>query len=100
MLSECDNPLRTFLRDQPRKYGYNYSEEARLDLLRVLFTSMAANNEDYLRTLFPNEADAVKNSWSLSRTQGGVEGAEYTEGARGKACGHIFKPGEASYRCK
>ena len=100
MLMECETPLRTFLRDQPRKYGYNYTEKARLDLLENLFTSMAANKYEYLRVLFPHESDCIKTGWSLSKTQGGVEGAEYTEGARGKACGHIFKPGEASYRCK
>lgn len=37
---------------------------------------------------------------NLKDAQGAVEGAEYTEAARGKACGHIFKPGEASYHCR
>lgn len=29
-----------------------------------------------------------------------MEGAEYSEGARGRRCGHIFKNAEAIYRCR
>lgn len=50
--------------------------------------------------MFPEGSRAPKSCWNLRQAQGAVDGAEYTEAARGKACGHIFKTGEATYRCK
>ena len=48
--------------------------------------------------LFPS--GKISDELKLSDAQGAVEGAEYTEAARGKRCGHIFKPNEASYMCR
>ncbi|KAF2477860.1 uncharacterized protein BDR25DRAFT_275349 [Lindgomyces ingoldianus] len=88
------------LRNLPRRYNYRYTQEARRDLLQILFRSLAGR-DDYLPLLFPTGPPAEPDTpWSLRDAQGAVEGAEYSAAARGKPCGHIFKSGEATYRCK
>ncbi|KAF1835038.1 RING finger domain-containing protein [Decorospora gaudefroyi] len=88
------------LRELPRRHKYRFEPAADRELRQILFRSLAGRDE-YLPLLFPNgpPADADK-PWSLRDAQGAVEGAEYTAAARGKPCGHIFKNGEATYRCK
>jgi E3 ubiquitin-protein ligase UBR1 len=62
---------------------------------------MAGGNQEYLKLFFPAGMPSRPGVIpKLKDAQGAVEGAEYTEAARGKACGHIFKPGEASYHCR
>ncbi|RFU73211.1 e3 ubiquitin- ligase ubr1 [Trichoderma arundinaceum] len=102
---ETENPLSTqeqqlcqFLAELPARYNYRYSEEAARELLTSLFWSLAGGNQEYMRLLFPEGRPS--ESLKLGDAQGAVEGAEYTEAARGKRCGHIFKPGEASYMCR
>lgn len=34
------------------------------------------------------------------KQQGSIEGAEYSESARGRPCGHVFGKGETVYRCR
>ena len=84
----------------PKHHGYRYGTEASQALQQALFRSLAADNYDYLRILFKGNLPNDKEDWLLRDAQGMVEGAEYTEAARGKPCGHIFKSGEATYRCK
>lgn len=36
----------------------------------------------------------------LSSQQGCIEGAEYSDSARGRPCGHVFGKGETVYRCR
>ncbi|KAG6045777.1 hypothetical protein E4U39_001963 [Claviceps sp. Clav50 group G5] len=97
-MSTQEQQLCQFLADLPAHFGYHYSEEAAQELLRSLFWSLAGGNENYMRLLFPD--GKLNKSLKLSDAQGAVEGAEYTEAARGKRCGHIFKPGEAFYMCR
>ncbi|EEH19387.1 hypothetical protein PABG_01706 [Paracoccidioides brasiliensis Pb03] len=97
MLSDLERKLGRALLEHPSKHGYRYTGEASHDLLELLFRSLTGYNEEYLRLLFPD--GLPKGRWKLSEAQGAVEGAEYTEAARGKRCGHIFKNGEASYHC-
>ncbi|KAG5926740.1 hypothetical protein E4U42_002994 [Claviceps africana] len=97
-MSTQEQQLCQFLADLPAHFGYRYNEEAAQELLRSLFWSLAGGNEDYMRLLFPD--GKLNQSLKLSDAQGAVEGAEYTEAARGTRCGHIFKPGEASYMCR
>ncbi|EEH05824.1 E3 ubiquitin-protein ligase ubr11 [Histoplasma capsulatum G186AR] len=97
MLSNLERRLGQALLEHPSRHGYRYTKEARQDLLELLFHCMTGYNEEYLRLLFPNGFS--ESEWKLSEAQGAVEGAEYTESARGKRCGHIFKNGEASYHC-
>ncbi|KAK6540752.1 hypothetical protein TWF694_008143 [Orbilia ellipsospora] len=94
--------LTRVLRDLPSVREYRYTEEARLQLLEELFASLAGNNLEYIKLFFPNGVPSKtgKDAWNLSKAQGAVEGAEYGPAARGKPCGHIFKNGEATYRCK
>jgi E3 ubiquitin-protein ligase UBR1 len=88
------------LRELPRRHGYDYTPNATRELHRILFRSLAGRDE-YIALFFPNGTPTDSETpWSLRDAQGAVEGAEYTEGARGKPCGHIFKSGEATYRCK
>lgn len=97
-MSTQEQQLCQFLAELPARFNYRYTEEASRELLRSLFWSLAGGSNDYMRLLFPDgkPGDTLK----LSDAQGAVEGAEYTETARGKRCGHIFKPGEASYMCR
>ncbi|KAK2603854.1 E3 ubiquitin-protein ligase ubr1 [Conoideocrella luteorostrata] len=97
-MSTQEQQLCQLLADLPARFGYRYTEEAAQELLRSLFWSLAGGNHDYMRLLFPE--GKLSDSLKLSDAQGAVEGAEYTEAARGKRCGHIFKPGEASYMCR
>ncbi|KAF2796554.1 RING finger domain-containing protein [Melanomma pulvis-pyrius CBS 109.77] len=100
LISLQEQELCRHLRDLPRRHDYVYTEQAARELHQILFRSLAGRG-DYLPLLFPQGppvgTDAV---WSLRDAQGAVEGAEYTAAARGKPCGHIFKSGEATYRCK
>ncbi|RMZ73725.1 ubiquitin- ligase e3 component [Pyrenophora seminiperda CCB06] len=88
------------LRELPRRHNYRFEPAADRELREILFRSLAGR-DDFLSLFFPNglPTDATK-PWSLRDAQGAVEGAEYTAAARGKPCGHIFKNGEATYRCK
>lgn len=62
---------------------------------------MAGGRPEHMRLFFPDgKISPSKGSLKLREAQGAVDGAEYTEAARGKACGHIFRAGEASYGCK
>ncbi|KAH7326576.1 hypothetical protein B0I35DRAFT_423064 [Stachybotrys elegans] len=97
-LSTQEQQLCQFLADLPAQFNYRYTEEASRELLRNLFWSLAGGRQEYMQLLFPEgkPSEALK----LSDAQGLEEGAEYTETARGKRCGHIFKPGEPSYACR
>ncbi|PGH06925.1 hypothetical protein AJ79_06398 [Helicocarpus griseus UAMH5409] len=97
MLSDLEQTLGRALLEHPHRHSNRYTKEAKHDLLQLLFRSLTGHNEEYFRLLFPDGLSAAK--YKLAVTQGAVEGAEYTEAARGKRCGHIFKNGEASYHC-
>lgn len=96
--STQEQQLCQFLAELPVRFDYRYTEEASRELLTNLFWSLAGGKHEYMRLLFPEGKPSA--SLKLSEAQGAVEGAEYTEAARGKRCGHIFKPGEASYMCR
>ncbi|KAJ4303304.1 E3 ubiquitin-protein ligase ubr1 [Kalmusia sp. IMI 367209] len=99
LVSLQEQELCRHLRELPRRHNYRYTEDATRELHQILFHSLAGSGE-YLTFLFPNGPPPTTEAWSLRDAQGAVEGAEYTEAARGKPCGHIFKSGEATYRCK
>lgn len=100
LVSLQEQELCRHLRELPRRHNYRYTEHATRELQQILFHSLAGRGE-YLPLLFPNGPPTdPEQPWSLRDAQGAVEGAEYTEAARGKPCGHIFKSGEATYRCK
>lgn len=101
-LNTLDQRICYFLRDfanQPQ-FQRRYDDETHQQFLRKLFEFLCNSNEAYIPLLFPDGAPPSNELWSLSKAQGAVEGAEYTEAARGKPCGHILKSGEPSYRCK
>jgi E3 ubiquitin-protein ligase UBR1 len=100
LLTGRERRLCHVLRDLPKKYGYRYTSSASQSLQRTLFRSLVGDNEQYLRILFKENVPTYGQDWSLRDAQGFLEGAEYSEGARGKACGHIFKNGDATYHCK
>lgn len=97
-ISTQEQQLCAFLADLPAQYNYRYSEEAAHSLLTNLFWSLAGGSDEYMRLLFPD--GKLTDTLKLSDAQGADQGAEYTEAARGKRCGHIFKAGEASYACR
>lgn len=100
-MSTQERSLCEFLKSQPRAHKYRYTESAQNTLLQNLFWSLAGGRQDYLRLFFPDNTQPLpKATWKLRKAQGGADGDEFTEAARGKACGHIFKAGEATYRCK
>ncbi|KAL8759000.1 MAG: hypothetical protein Q9199_001088 [Rusavskia elegans] len=100
LLTSRERRLCQILRDLPAKHNYRYDESARSALQQYLFRSLAADNDDFLRGLFGGTVPANLQPWSLREAQGLVEGAEYSPGARGRRCGHIFKNAEAVYRCR
>lgn len=99
-LSTQELQLCQHLIELPRRHGYRYSDGASKDLLYNLFWSAAGGRPEYMRLLFPDGKITPQSALKLREAQGAVEGAEYTEAARGKACGHIFRAGEASYGCR
>jgi E3 ubiquitin-protein ligase UBR1 len=90
--------LGQFLMELPARYNYRYTTAASRELLENLFWSLAGGKHNYMRLFFPQ--GILSDNLKLKDAQGAVEGAEYTEAARGQRCGHIFKAGEASYACK
>lgn len=100
LVSLQEQELCRHLRELPRRHNYRYTDSATRELQQILFHSLAGRAE-YLPLFFPDGPPSDPDQpWSLSDAQGAVDGAEYTEAARGKPCGHIFKSGEATYRCK
>lgn len=100
LLTSRERRLCQILRDLPEQFGYRYQDDAKRALQQALFKSLTAQDDGYLRTLFAGRVPPSTQDWDLREAQGMSEGAEYTEAARGKACGHIFKNGEAVYRCR
>ncbi|KAF2402486.1 hypothetical protein EJ06DRAFT_490957 [Trichodelitschia bisporula] len=90
------------LQSLPAEFGNRYSTEATNRLIQLLFSSLFAHSKDYVHLFFPNGPPSAESGrrWSLREAQGAIEGAEYSEAARGHPCGHIFKYGEATYRCR
>ncbi|KAL3419091.1 hypothetical protein PVAG01_09313 [Phlyctema vagabunda] len=100
-LPSPEQQLCEFLKSLPRLKRNRYSESAQRELIYSLFWSLAGGQERYMRLIFPDGRRPPNNEiWKLRKAQGGADGDEFTEAARGKACGHIFKSGEATYRCK
>ncbi|PHH55714.1 E3 ubiquitin-protein ligase ubr1 [Ceratocystis fimbriata CBS 114723] len=95
-LSTQERQLCEYFRDLPKKSKYKYTQESALELCKMLFWSLAGKDE-HLPLLFPKGMPA---DMKLRGAQGAEEGAEYSEAARGKRCGHILKSGEASYMCR
>jgi E3 ubiquitin-protein ligase UBR1 len=100
-MNNLERHLRTLLRELPSLHNFKYSKAVKHELINTLFSCLAAYNTQYLNVLFPNglssDSDVLT---SLQKTQGAVEGAEYTEAARGHPCGHVFKIFEPSYHCR
>ena len=99
-MSTAEQQLCQFLLKLPSRNRFRYTEDAAHDLLTNLFWCMAGGKAEYMNLLFPTGGPARNGTLKLKEAQGAVDGAEYTEAARGKACGHIFKQGEASYACR
>ncbi|KAL2144399.1 hypothetical protein VTI28DRAFT_9136 [Corynascus sepedonium] len=99
-MSTQEQQLCQLLLELPARHRYRYTEDAARELLTALFWCMAGGKSDYMNLFFPTGGPARNGTLKLREAQGAVEGAEYTEAARGKACGHIFKQGEASYACR
>ncbi|EFX03776.1 ubiquitin-protein ligase e3 component [Grosmannia clavigera kw1407] len=100
-MSTQEQQLCEFLMGLAAKYSCRYNEQAERDLLQSLFWCMAGGNAQYMDRFFPITGGPLRGgTLKLREAQGAVNGAEYTEAARGHACGHIFRPGEATYSCK
>src|ERR1700760_4784862 len=99
-LSPDEKNLCELLLHFPTEFKFRWTEEASIRLTQELFMSLCGGNPQYGALLFPDGIPSNGIKWSLKEAQGAEEGAEYTEAARGQPCGHIFKPGEATYRCR
>ena len=100
IISDQEQQLCRLLRDLPKAYNNRYGDEPSHALQKLLFRSLVHDNNHYLAVLFNNQIPKDGKAWGLREAQGATDGAEYTEAARGKPCGHIFKSGEVTYRCK
>ncbi|KAM5432720.1 E3 ubiquitin-protein ligase ubr1 [Microsporum ferrugineum] len=96
-LADVEKSLGQALVGFPARYQNRYDDKARKELIEILFRSLTGHNDEYLRLLFPNGPG--NGCWNLSKAQGLEAGAEYSEAARGKRCGHTFKSGDAGYHC-
>lgn len=92
-----DSPLRTYLRDAPRKFGNSLSESAQREINSELYASLWDNNDEYLHNYFPYFVEARQNGVTVLTDNGDDE---YSPSARGQACGHTFKLGEGVFRCR
>lgn len=99
MLADTASRLGSLLKDLPHDHGFDYTTTADAILRRELFASLIAHDEQHWTLLFPQGRPSDQDPWVLSRAQGAQDGAEYTAAARGRPCGHIFKPGETTYAC-
>ena len=99
-MTNAEQQLCQVLQDLPQEFRFRYTDTAVWRLQEALFTSLSANQDNYLRILFRNQLPNRSKRWSLRTAQGLTEDMEYTESARGKPCGHIFKAGDSTYRCK
>ena len=100
IISDQEQRLCRLLRDLPKRYNNRYGDESSHALQKLLFRSLVNNNDQYLAVLFNNQIPKDGEDWALREAQGTTDGIEYTAAARGKPCGHIFKNGEVTYRCK
>lgn len=102
LLSPSEAELLHRLRNAPANFGYRYTPDAQVALLQELFRALGCGSLEYMTYLFMNglPTEGTPEAWKLSTAQGAMDGAEYSPAARGKPCGHIFKFGEATYRCK
>ena len=100
LVTSRETRLCQILRDFPYEHQLRYTGQASQALQRTLFEFLVAENEEYLQGLFHGKVPRAGDEWSLSRAQGMTEDMEYTEAARGKACGHIYKNGDSVFRCK
>ncbi|KAK2863662.1 hypothetical protein FQN49_004118 [Arthroderma sp. PD_2] len=96
-LADVEKSLGQALVEFPVRYQNRYDDKARDELIEILFRSLTGYNDEFLRLLFPNGPG--DGCWNLSKAQGLEAGAEYSEAARGKRCGHTFKSGDAGYHC-
>ena len=92
--------LGPYLKNLPRECGFRYNQHADHSFREALFESLADGKIENIKLLFPDGIPTAAEQWRLSVAQGAVDGAEYTEAARGKRCGHIFKHEEATYFCR
>lgn len=92
--------LGLFLRNLPYRYKCRWSEKSAKDLRRALFESLIGDDPQYWTLLFPDGEPDDFDKLSLSTAQDNLDGVEYSEAARGRPCGHIFKHGETTYSCK
>ncbi|KAK4160954.1 E3 ubiquitin-protein ligase [Cladorrhinum sp. PSN259] len=99
-MSTQEQQLCQLLLELPARHNNRYSEAAARQLITDLLWSMAGGRRDYMEMFFPSGGPTRNGTLKMKEAQGAVEGAEYTEAARGKACGHIFRQGEASYACR
>ena len=100
LISNRETQLCQVLRAFPYDHRLRYTDEVSQALQKTLFRSLVAENDEYLRGLFHDQVPEPGKKWSLSKAQGMSEDIEYTEAARGKACGHIYKNGDSVFRCK
>ncbi|CAK7197478.1 E3 ubiquitin-protein ligase ubr1 [Sporothrix eucalyptigena] len=96
-----EQQLCQFLKNLASENNNRYTEQVANNLLGSLFWCMANGNPQFMDLFFPTTGGPLRGgTLKLSEAQGAVNGAEYTEAARGHACGHIFRAGEATYSCK
>jgi E3 ubiquitin-protein ligase UBR1 len=94
--TELDRRLCRILCDHPKNYNNRFTTEAKRNLIETLFRALTNDREHRFQALFPN---GLPESGQLQDVQKVQEGTEYTAAAKGHACGHILKAGEATYHC-
>ena len=86
LVQSYEKRLCQVLAEFPFQHNFRYTGDASQALKRVLFRSLAAENDGYLNGLFKGSVPKHGVEWSLSDAQGLKEEMEYTEAARGTPC--------------
>ncbi|KAL1921436.1 uncharacterized protein VTP21DRAFT_11152 [Calcarisporiella thermophila] len=100
-----------FLRHAPHRYSYNFTQAARHEILLECYTSLWGKHDEYMHLLFPSGFEDAGGVDGVLQQQHQIDQEfdlpaddenlpEYTPAAKGKACGHVFRRGEAVYRCR
>ncbi|KAK9448963.1 uncharacterized protein V1518DRAFT_427403 [Limtongia smithiae] len=85
-------PLSEALRTFPANHHYTYTDDTERKLLRILFSSIACNDQ-YMQYFFPHGCPKASEPWRMA-------GQNTDPSHPGRPCMHQFQKGEPTYRCK
>lgn len=89
--------LRFALDTMPGSRKYVFTPSTRAEILAELYDSFWGS---YAHLFLPNSNSSLPLNVTLSEVQAKAGNSKEESVAPGRPCGHIFKKGEACFRCK